>query len=206
MIDEGYVKYSCNWIKDKPINPLKLIEINQWREQLYNLDLIGQYENGIGFGNISIRNKNSSEFIITGTRTGALPILTTEHFTTVTDFNWDKNYVTCVGPIEASSEALTHAAIYVANPQINAVIHVHNYHLWSNLINKIPTTNKNCPYGTPEMAEEIIRLCQENELKQHQILVMAGHKEGIISLGKNLEEAGKILLDYFLAKEINNNK
>ncbi len=198
MMDEGYIKYLCNWIKDKPINPEKLVEINHWRNKLYQLGLIGEYENGIGFGNISIRVKNTTEFIITGTHTGNIETLNEEHFTTVTNFNWQKNWVTCVGPIQASSESLSHGAIYLTNPEVNAIIHVHHRKMWENLLNKIPTTDKNCSYGTPEMAQELIRLSQENELKNLQILVMAGHEEGIISFGKTLEEAGNILLKYYL--------
>jgi ribulose-5-phosphate 4-epimerase/fuculose-1-phosphate aldolase len=197
MIDEGYIKYSCHWIKEKPINSQNLIQINLWRNRLYQLGLIGEYENGVGFGNLSIRVKNSIEFIITGTHTGNIDILSEEHFTRVTELNWDKNFVTCVGPIQASSESLTHGAIYVANSEVNAIIHVHNRKMWENLLNKIPTTNKNCPYGTPEMARELIRLSQENELKKLKILVMSGHEEGIISVGKDLDEAGNILLDYY---------
>lgn len=197
MMDEGYIKYFCNWIKDKPINPEKLLDINHWRNKLYQLGLIGEYENGIGFGNISIRGKNTTEFIITGTHTGNIDILTEEHFTNVTNFNWQKNWVTCVGPIQASSESLSHGAIYLTNPEVNAIIHVHHRKMWENLLNKIPTTDKNCPYGTPEMAQDLIRLSQENELKKLQILVMGGHEEGIISFGKTLEEAGNILLKYY---------
>ena len=46
------------------------------------------------------------------------------------------------------------------------------------------------------MAREILRLCQEEHLLQAQILVMAGHFEGIIAFGKSLDEAGQLLLQY----------
>jgi ribulose-5-phosphate 4-epimerase/fuculose-1-phosphate aldolase len=197
MIDEGYIKYNCNWIKEKPINFEQLKEINYWRNKLYQLGLIGEYDNGIGFGNLSIRLNKSSKFIISGTQTGKISILSAKHYTKVTEFNWDKNFITCVGPIKASSESLTHAAIYVANPEVNAIIHVHHRIMWENLLDKIPTTDKNCPYGTPEMAQELISLSATDELKKLKILVMGGHEEGIISFGQNLTEAGDILLNYF---------
>lgn len=196
MIDEGYIKYHCQWIKDEPIFLEKLRDLNQWRNQCYQLGLIGQYENGIGFGNLSIRQNKGKEFIISGTQTGGLSQLTEEHYTVVIDYNWHKNTVICQGPIKASSEALTHAAIYEANPQVNGVIHIHQRQLWNQLLNKVPTTNPKVPYGTPEMAEEIIRLCQQDSLKEQKILVMAGHEEGIITFGKALNEAGKVLNSY----------
>ena len=46
------------------------------------------------------------------------------------------------------------------------------------------------------MAKEIQRLFRETDVKEKKILVMAGHKEGIISFGKDLDEAGKIMLNY----------
>lgn len=64
-------------------------------------------------------------------------------------------------------------------------------------MNKVPTTRINCAYGTPEMAREIIRLCKEDNLKETEILVMSGHKEGIIAFGSNLEEAGNLLMKYY---------
>jgi L-ribulose-5-phosphate 4-epimerase len=190
---EGYIKFNCDWIKQE-LNE-DITEINKWRNKLYSLNLIGAYENGIGFGNISIREGNN--FIITGSKTGGIENLTNNHFTKVTNWYFNKNNLTCAGPIEASSESLTHAAIYTSNSNINAVIHVHNLNLWEKLIHKIPTTDEKAEFGTPEMAYEIIRLFRENQITKKRILVMGGHKEGIISFGKNLKEAGNVLLDYF---------
>ncbi|MCU0532624.1 MAG: class II aldolase/adducin family protein [Hydrococcus sp. Prado102] len=206
MFDEGYIKYQCNWIDAPPFSLKTIQELNRWRDKLYQLGLIGQYDNGIGFGNLSIRIKEDRDshpcpvgnrFIISGTKTGGLPTLNERHYTKVVDCNWDKNYVTCLGPIQASSEALTHAAIYEANPKIDVVIHVHHLDLWQKLMDKVPTTAKQVAYGTPEMAREIIRLCREENLGETQILVMSGHEEGIITFGRNLDEAGNLLLKYY---------
>ncbi len=199
MIDEGYIKYQCNWNQASAIAEAEIVELNQWRTKLYQLGLIGQYDNGIGFGNLSVRLANTSEFIISGTQTGGIANLTAQHYTKVTDYNWQKNYVTCQGLIKASSETLTHAAIYVAEPEVNAVVHVHHQKMWSRLLNRFPTTNPNCAYGTPEMAQEIIRLCRQPATQRQKIMVMSGHEEGILSFGKNLTEASEILLGQFLA-------
>ena len=58
----------------------------------------------------------------------------------------------------------------------------------------MPTTKKEIEYGTPAMANEMIRLFDETDLRNKKVLVMAGHEEGIISFGENLEEAGNLLL------------
>ncbi len=69
--------------------------------------------------------------------------------------------------------------------------------LWQKLMYKVPTTEAEISYGTPEMAKEILRLFREDNLMKTKILVMSGHEEGIICFGKNLQEAGNILLDRY---------
>ncbi|HPD81848.1 MAG TPA: class II aldolase/adducin family protein [Candidatus Pacearchaeota archaeon] len=192
-MQEGYIKFSCNRIGNS--SPKNIININRWRDKLYSLKLIGMYENGVGFGNISIRHKKG--FIITGSKTGGIERLTNKYYTKVTDYNFEKNSLNCTGEIDASSESLTHAAVYQSDSEIKAVIHVHNLGLWEKLIDKIPTTNKKVEFGTPEMAKEILRLYQETDVKKKKILVMGGHKEGIICFGKSLDEAGSILIKYY---------
>ena len=104
MIDEGYVKYNCTWIPDRSLISLEIAELNYWRNRLYRLGLIGQYDNGIGFGNVSQRGKIDKEIIISGTNTGGIPVLNESHYTTVIDYDWKENSVTCRGTIAASSE------------------------------------------------------------------------------------------------------
>ena len=193
-MDEGYIKFNCNWIKSDPFPSSFIAEINTWRDILYSLGLIGKDANGFGFGNISIRLKFRT-FIITGSATGEYEKLNENHYVCVTEYNLLNNSLTCKGPIRASSESLSHAAIYECSQETNAVIHVHNGSLWDTLIHKIPTTRDHILYGTPEMADEIKRLFSETTLAVDKILVMGGHKEGIIAFGSSLEEAGEILLN-----------
>ncbi|MBV9384959.1 MAG: class II aldolase/adducin family protein, partial [Chroococcidiopsidaceae cyanobacterium CP_BM_ER_R8_30] len=145
----------------------------------------------------SIRYKRTGKFLISGTQTGHLSCLTPSHYALVIDFDINKNSLTCKGPIKASSESLTHAAVYDASPAVNAVIHVHHFGLWRRLMNKVPTSPTDLPYGTPEIAKEIIRFFKEDNLIEEKILVMGGHKEGIIAIGRNLSEAGEVLLKYY---------
>ena len=198
MIDEGYIKYQCFWQEKSAIAESEIIELNQWRNQLYQLGLIGEYDNGIGFGNLSLRIPNSEQLIISGTQTGGIPHLRAKHYTKVIDYNWKENYVSCQGLTKASSETLTHAAIYQALPQVNAVVHIHHELLWSRSLDRFPTTEPNCAYGTPEMAEEIIRLCQQPQTQKEKIIVMSGHESGILTFGLDLDQAGEVLLKHFV--------
>lgn len=201
MIKEGYIKFSCEWIKDNPISVNQLKKINKWRDKMYHLGLIGCYDNGIGFGNISVRLNELNHFIITGSATGRFKSLNEEHYTKVTNFNLKLNSLICRGPIKASSESLTHAVIYQSDQNINAIIHVHNLSLWEKLLDKVPTTSKNAEYGTPEMAEEMVKLFEHENTKDKKIIVMGGHQEGVISFGKDLNQAGGIILNYFRNSE-----
>jgi hypothetical protein len=193
-MDEGYIKFNCIWIPSNDI-PLEMVaELNLWRDRMYDEGLIGAYPDGIGFGNISMR-WNGNSFLISGTATGGLARLNESHYSMVTDFDLSTNSVTCKGPVKASSESLTHALIYECSPATNAVIHIHNLSMWNGFIHKVPTSNGNIPYGTPGMANEVRRLFAETTVSMEKIIVMGGHPEGIISFGKDLDEAGDILLE-----------
>jgi len=193
-MDEGYIKFNCNWILSNDIPLDKVAELNMWREIMYDKGWIGLYPDGIGFGNISMRC-NEKTFLISGTATGGLPTLTKSHYSLVTNYDLSTNTVTCMGPVKASSESLTHALIYECSAATNAVIHIHNLDLWNRLLHHAPTSSENISYGTPEMANEIKRLFAETALRKEKIIVMGGHQEGIISFGRDLEEAGSILID-----------
>lgn len=193
-IDEGTIKFNCQWIK-QPLSIAVPDELLTWRDQMYNLKLIGYYEDvNIGYGNISI--KTPQGILISGTQTGNIYPIKPQHFTLVTDYDLDRNTVECKGLIKASSESMTHIAVYQCDESINAIIHIHNLTLWQNLMDKVPTTKKEVPYGTPDMAKEIFRLFKESNVKQEKIIVMAGHEEGIITFGSSIENAGNLLLSH----------
>jgi ribulose-5-phosphate 4-epimerase/fuculose-1-phosphate aldolase len=193
-MDEGYIKFNCKRIPSDDIPLDKVAMLNIWRKIMYDKGLIGMYPDGIGFGNISIRFYETS-FLISGSATGGIRILDKSHYAIVTEYNLANNSLICKGPINASSESLTHAMIYECSPSTNAVIHIHNLVLWKKLMHKVPTSDEKVPYGTPEMAKEIKRLFEETSLSSEKIIVMGGHEEGIISFGKNLEEAANVMLN-----------
>ena len=142
---------------------------------------------GIGYGNISVRLNSWKEFYISGSKTGNLAKLDNSHFSKVLEVYIGENSLKCTGPIIASSESMTHAAVYKANKSIGAVIHIHSKPLWDKHKFILPTTAEEIPYGTPEMAEAVYDLVRE--MGSEGTLIMAGHEEGIISLGLNLEHA-----------------
>ena len=195
-MDEGYIKFRCKWDKAEKTDQTFVDALNIWRKKLYDLHLIGQYENGIGFGNISMRYKNN-QFIITGTATGGLPVLDHNHYTKVTSCSFSTNTLGCTGPIKASSESLSHAAVYEADQRYGAVIHVHHREMWERMLHLMPTTPENAVFGTPQMAIAIQHILDDVHTKQLKLIVMGGHEEGILTFGRNLQEAGEVLLFWF---------
>ncbi len=195
--DDGVIKFQCQWLLGEAPEPETIAALMQWRDRLHALGLIGTYPDGIGFGNISQRVGSSLQFIITGTQTGHLPMLGAEHYTQVTEFSLGDNALTCVGKVKASSESLTHAAIYHYQPWVNGIIHIHHQAFWQAILFQVPTTRPEVPYGTPQMATEMLRLLQEEHLCDRKILAMAGHEDGVMTIGAHLDEAGTVLLEQY---------
>jgi L-ribulose-5-phosphate 4-epimerase len=193
MFDEGVIKYSCQWEEAEPLAFPELEELIGWRDRIFAASLIGLYPNGIGYGNISLR-LNDSSFVISGTQTGHLSHTDSQHYTLVDSWDIDRNSLHCTGPIKASSESLTHAALYSLDAKIQAIVHGHSAALWQQYMRVLPTTRASVPYGTPAMAYEMERLFREGDLQQKRCLVMAGHKDGLLAFGETLEQAATTLL------------
>jgi len=170
-----------------------LAELNACRRKLVDQHLLGVYPNGIGFGNVSVRDGRTS-FYITGSATGGLAELTPADCVRVVAYDFARNWLSYEGAAIPSSESLTHAAIYESDASTSAVIHCHDSALWAMLLDRVPTTSKTVAYGTPEMAYEIIRLFQISDVRSEKIFVMAGHQAGIVTFGKNLEEAFQVMM------------
>jgi ribulose-5-phosphate 4-epimerase/fuculose-1-phosphate aldolase len=195
-LDEGYIKYQSRWTPGPPPDRAAARQLEAWRNPLFAARLIGRYEDlGIGYGNISVRCGAPGQFLISGTQTGQIENTDEQHYSLVTSCDVDKNTVACTGPVQASSEAMTHAAIYALDPRIGAVVHVHDKVLWQTHLNQLPTTDPAIAYGTPDMAREFQRLFTDTEFADKGVAVMAGHEEGLISFGATLGEAANRLLN-----------
>lgn len=167
------------------------------RTKLYKLGLIGMYPDGIGFGNISVKSGENSTFIITGSATGQFEELDQSHYALVTGSDFEKNSISCSGLTKASAESLTHAAVYESLPEIGAVVHVHCLWLWEKLLNNYPTTSDEIEYGTPEMAYAVGKLASEINGRKEKVIVMGGHREGILAFGNNLIEATSQIINIY---------
>lgn len=186
--DEGYIKFKYDWIP-AAIPYMDLTELSYWRQKLYEAKLIGAYPDEIGYGNISMRYKEN-QFIISGSATGNQAIVDASHFSLVDDFDLEKNWLSCIGNAPASSESLSHAAIYKTLPDINAIIHIHHKELWNKYLNIFPTSSKTAAFGTPAMAFSLIDILEKEKTKTG-IIVMGGHEEGILIYDASLSLTGE---------------
>jgi len=179
--------YQCARADIAPFDELP--DLNACRRKLCKLRLIGVDSNGIGFGNLSIRDRGTSNFYITGSATGGLADLTLADCVRVVAHDFQKNWLRYEGSAIPSSESLTHAAIYESDSMTSAVIHCHHSVLWTALLDRAPTTSKAVAYGTPEMAYEIVRLFNAADVRNRRIFAMAGHEGGIVVFGNDLRHA-----------------
>jgi L-ribulose-5-phosphate 4-epimerase len=189
--EKGYVQFRYRWEPAPAPNGPLAEALCRWRDRLHSLGLVGVYPDGIGYGNLSCRSADAGAFLVTGTATGHLAQLPPEHLTEVVAWDLAGNHLTCRGPVVASSESLSHAAVYRSDPTVGAVIHVHHGRLWEALLGRVPTTDPAAEAGTPAMTRAIERLFRETDVANHGIFVMGGHREGLIAFGRTLDEAGE---------------
>lgn len=177
---------------------------------MYMTALIGQDPmryGGYGFGNISCRFDDASvpgeqdRFVITGTQTGGYPDLTASHYVVVTGCYPAENRLVATGPVQPSSESLTHGTLYALDSSILWVIHTHSPHIWQNAAMLGVPMTRDVAYGTPEMADEVRRLHSDSDMTRKHIFGMAGHEDGIVTFGQTAEEAGFVMLG-FLARAL----
>ena len=192
-MDDGYIKYSSERRDGIVPESAQLEALNQARTCLFDLGLIGVYPDGIGYGNLSIR-ATGDQFIITASATGGTRTLHRGQYCLVETFSPDQNHVQSTGPLPASSEAMTHGAIYAANPAVQCVVHVHCRKLFDYwLANKQLATPADIPYGTPAMARAVSQLALARP-KLPLLFAMAGHDDGVVAYGSDVATTHALLL------------
>lgn len=151
------------------------------RNALRAQGLVGVNAEGVGYGNVSLRGVGE-RFIISGTGTGGVERLGPEGYCLVTACAPAVNRVHSQGPVAASSESMTHWAVYAARPEVRVVAHVHHRGLFDHLLAAgVAATARDIPYGTLEMALAVRDLAMQPGASG--VLVMTGHDEGVLAYG-----------------------
>lgn len=191
---EAYLRKSPPALRDVSLVALaRFPELDAARTALHDAGLIGVTPSGIGYGNISLRLAGDM-FLISGSGTGAHRTLGMRGYSLVHAFDPSANTVSSYGPVQASSESMTHGAIYRAVPAAHCVIHVHSRALFSSLLARDwPHTPESAAYGTPALSLEVARLAAELP-PAGGVFVTAGHEEGLIAYGTTIAAALDALL------------
>lgn len=193
-MDDGVIKYNSERVAGQVPVPEALTRLNAARSTLFELGLIGAYPDGIGYGNLSLREAGT-RFVISASATGAEPTLRLDQYCLVEEFSIERNWVRSRGALPASSESMTHGAIYLANPTVQCVIHVHSRPLYDALLAQgAPHTDATIAYGTPAMARAVMQLVQTQQALP-VLFVMAGHDEGVVAYGADVASATALLMD-----------
>ena len=194
-MNEGYIKFTIHLTPgDVPWSD-GLARLNALRTELHDRGLVGVLPDGVGYGNVSLRVADSAQFIISGTATGGKRELAAADYCRVDAFDPAANEVRCTGRLRASSESMSHGAVYAAEPAVNCVLHAHSRALFEFMLaNGFPRTPVDAAFGTPALAAAVARLVRAGGTPAG-VFATAGHEDGVIAYGRNVAEAGRILLD-----------
>ncbi len=193
---DGVIKYRHRRVAGGVEVPVDLVALNDARTALFDLGLIGVDAQGVGYGNVSVRGQGD-QFVISASATGAARLLPLRHYCQVMAFSVDDNEVTSRGLRAASSESLTHGAIYGADARVRCVVHVHSRRLFAALLGANALhTPANVAYGTPAMARAVTALVRA---QRHLpvVFAMAGHQDGVVAYGVDVASVQTALVDAF---------
>jgi len=202
---EGVIKFKYELLNADSPAADAVSELETVRSKLFQMKLIGEDETGLGYGNVSRlikKEKIVNAFIITGSQTGGLSELSADQYCKVIDYDYERFWIRAEGKIKPSSEALTHASLYDADPEIHWIIHVHNNALWNFMLKNSYTSTGKIEYGTKEMAEDVNRLLRKGKLAKGNLLAMTGHESGLISFGRSSTEAMEYILQLIKAANL----
>lgn len=196
---EGVIQYRLDYQPGTAPSDDLVEQLEPQRRRLVKTALLGrdpQRYGGYAYGNISLRHpQHSRQFIITGTQISDLPELGPEGYTTVLECDPAQNHLVSEGPCRPSSEAMTHAALYLGSADIGAIVHGH-----CPVIRQaaerlgIPITDPQISYGTPQMAQAVFDALALDSEQPSDVLVMGGHEDGFIAVGADITSATEAAL------------
>lgn len=197
---EGVVQFGYTLTQSSPpfTTGADFAELQSWRRILHRLALLGQSDDaydGFAYGNLSMRRPDmSASFLISATQTGGLEHTAPEDWVLIEHYDLASFQVSAVGQKPPSSESITHAMVYAADPDIACVLHVHNQHIWRHAEGLgLATTGKDTGYGSPALAHEVSRLLIDNPVRP-LVFTTPGHEDGVFACGADLGETASALI------------
>ncbi len=184
------VKFQHQQIKTTFSYDHRLTLLNHWAYLFSELGLAPIHSNG-AYGNHSYRT-GATSFIITKSAMIPAKTLRPQDFCHVIGFEEHTTTFITEGTSPPSSESFLHNALYETLPHINSILHGHCslLNIYADALN-IPVTKQFHDYGTQELAESAL------ELVNQPILFFILRDHGFVSLGEDIDSAGKLTLKYF---------
>lgn len=197
---EGTIRFA--YALESPEGPIAaprmLAAIAGWRSVFKRLGMLGQDParyGGLGFGNLSGRDSEQpAEFVITASQTAAAPSIADGDLVRIANANPARFWVDACGRHPPSSETLTHAMVYQADPSVGWVFHVHSPDIWRQAETlALPATAGDVPYGSRAMVEAVSRLLSEHRARP-LVFASLGHEDGVFACGDSADAAGGALV------------
>jgi len=185
---EKYVGPKFETILDKK----KLFQNQETKELIFwckKFDKLGLAlkEDKWSVGNLSFRKREG--FIITGSSKDMAKI-NIEKLAFVKKCDLKKKEVHVQGLTLPSSETFLHWFIYKKRKGVKAIFHGHNHKILEEATKlKIVQTKKEKPYGTIQLAKEVLKVLNKNNF-----IILKNH--GFLSLGKSMKEAGELAIRF----------
>lgn len=203
MTEEGVIKYRLDHRPAAGVDHPLLPALQEWRTRLQALGMLGQdprrYD-GYAFGNLSVRlapvetPAGRRAFLISGSQTAGAAHVDANAWARVYRYDFEHFRLWSEGPVQPSSEALTHAAVYELDTLPRVVFHVHSPEIWERSATLgLPVTDPDAAFGSREMVAEVKRLNESGALR-NGVFAMGGHRDGIIAFAHTPENAGQALL------------
>jgi hypothetical protein len=194
---EGVIQFAYALTPGDPgLASTAFAELAAWRSVLRDLDLLGEHPDrydGHGYGNLSVRDSRG-DFVITASQTSGKSSLMQGDLVRISKVELREFRVDAIGSKAPSSESLTHAMLYRADPGVQVVFHVHSPLIWRQHAElQLPATPADVPYGTPAMAEAVSALTAAQP-QRPLLFVTAGHEDGVFAVGASARDCGALLV------------
>lgn len=186
MVQSTGVRFEIVFLSKSPADDEKTNQLIYWCKRFDELGLAPKTA-----GNLSFRTQKG--FIITATGF-ALRAAEKDNLIEVLEVEIEEGQtlVHIKGKVIPSKESVLHAGVYDLRPEINAVFHVHDQLVLESAHElKLTHTEVEQPGGSYELAREVHRLL--GLTKDIKYIVLKNH--GVISIGENMEEAGRLVED-----------
>jgi len=199
--DEGAIQFAYALAHTaEPLLPAATFgQLRAWRQICKRLGLLGRDPRrygGLGFGNVSVRDPHDPRcFVISASQTGGARDLRPQDLVRILECRLERFWVEAEGRKPPSSETLTHAMIYAADPDIHWVFHAHAPAIWQRAAALgLPATPATVPYGSRAMAEAVIELCHQHP-QRPLVFATLGHEDGVFACGMDAGSTGLALID-----------